>query len=40
MLEQHVQIPLQLFLGLAYAGGAHYQAHALGHFQAVEGLFP
>ena len=35
---QVVQVPLQFFSAFAYAGGAQYQAHALGNFQGAHRL--
>ena len=35
---QVVQVPLKFFSALAYAGGAQYQAHALGNFQGAHRL--
>ena len=38
MIEQNVQIPLQLFRGLAHTGGAHDEAHAVRHGQSAQGF--
>ncbi len=39
MVEQNVQIPFQLFRGLAHTGGTHDEAHAIRHGQAAQGFF-